>query len=641
MCQAPSHFTCADGNCLPAWWRCDGDIDCLDGSDELNCASAPRNILTCKASEFKCKYGIRCLLNKLVCDGYPDCPDGEDEASENCYRNIFRRNQLQCEDFHEITSALYCNGKKDCLDLYNCTRLECDKTEFDCGSGVCIPLSKVCDEHSDCPNSADESDRCRIDECAQNNGGCTQKCIDMPVGYHCDCEKGYKLINNTSCEDIDECLDPGVCSQICINENGTFKCECHSGYARISSDKTRCKAIEGHPLLLLARRIDIRKISLDQLEMVDIVNGTKYAVAHDYDFKTGVVFWSNVREQKIYKSQINEESKGGEKEGLVVIGDQLITLEGLAVDWIYKRLYWTDAGKKHIELSDLNGDMRKILIQGKLDEPRAITVNPLDGWMYWTDVGTVPKIERAGMDGTHRQIIVSNVSSPNGVVLDLVRERIFWVDSKLHEISSCNYDGTARRVILHSRSFLPYPFSITTFEDWLYWTDWNRDAVYRVNKFYGNQPQLIIRKNLNTLESFLSSEDMMVIHVYHPYRQPDGVNHCVNVHCSHWCLPAPQIYPDSPKTSCFCPNGLQLMPDNQTCTKDSKTRKNRTSQVVPTTVELHNMYKTNLDISSSADDSGTTYKTNSDISSSAAAASVVVVGAIIAEVIWIVRVLAC
>lgn len=67
----------------------------------------------------------------------------------------------------------------------------------------------------------------------------------------------------------------------------------------------------------------------------------------------------------------------------VVIGDQLITSDGLAVDWIYNHLYWTDTGKNHIELSDLQGNMRKILIRDQLEEPRAIALNPLDGLVYF------------------------------------------------------------------------------------------------------------------------------------------------------------------------------------------------------------------------------------------------------------------
>jgi hypothetical protein len=62
-------------------------------------------------------------------------------------------------------------------------------------------------------------------------------------------------------------------------------------------------------------------------------------------------------------------------------------------------------------------------------------------------------------------------------------------------------------------------------------------------------------------------QNPMVIHVYHPYRQPDGENYCqaVNGHCSHLCLPAPQINFRSPKISCACPDGLRLLADGLMC----------------------------------------------------------------------------
>lgn len=64
----------------------------------------------------------------------------------------------------------------------------------------------------------------------------------------------------------------------------------------------------------------------------------------------------------------------------------------------------------------------------------------------------------------------------------------------------------------------------------------------------------------------------MVIHVYHPYRQPDGENRCqaVNGHCSHLCLPAPRINTQSPLISCACPENLRMMPDGLTCVQDSE-----------------------------------------------------------------------
>ena len=39
--------------------------------------------------------------------------------------------------------------------------------------------------------------------------------------------------------------------------------------------------------------------------------------------------------------------------------------------------------------------------------------------MYWTDWGEVPKIERAGMDGSDRFVIINTeIYWPNGLTLD-------------------------------------------------------------------------------------------------------------------------------------------------------------------------------------------------------------------------------
>lgn len=65
------------------------------------------------------------------------------------------------------------------------------------------------------------------------------------------------------------------------------------------------------------------------------------------------------------------------------------------------------------------------------------------------------------------------------------------VDAKLNIISSCNYDGSGRHLVLHSTEYLRHPFSITTFEDVVYWTDWDREAVFKANKFTGKDIEAV------------------------------------------------------------------------------------------------------------------------------------------------------
>lgn len=63
----------------------------------------------------------------------------------------------------------------------------------------------------------------------------------------------------------------------------------------------------------------------------------------------------------------------------VVIEDGLSNSDGLAIDWIYNHIYWTDSGRKVIAVAELDGKMRKTLIKDDLVEPRSIAVNPIDG----------------------------------------------------------------------------------------------------------------------------------------------------------------------------------------------------------------------------------------------------------------------
>ncbi|XP_071869087.1 low-density lipoprotein receptor isoform X8 [Bombus fervidus] len=581
----PSEFACSKNYCITSRWRCDGDFDCPDKIDEVGCkySNGQRPSHCNKDEDFDCDDDFTCIHKSWVCDGERDCPNGADELPKRCHNVTCRPDQFQCGDHRNcISGHLYCNGKTECVDgsdERNCTgkTTVCDpSTQFECSEGSCIPLSSVCNKNRDCIGWEDENEElCGVNECSKNNGGCSQICIDLPIGFRCDCNAGYRLIDNRTCDDIDECLEPGSCSQFCLNEKGSFKCSCAPGYLKDPRNHTRCKAAEGHASLLFTRRHDIRKVALDRLEMTNIVKDTKMAAALDFVFRTGMIFWSDSSEKKIYKAPIDE---GNER--TVVIDDGLTTSDGLAVDWIYSHIYWTDSKKSTIELANFEGNMRKTLIRDRVQEPRAIALNPLEGWMFWTDWSDEARIEKAGMDGSHRTVIVDNdVQWPNGLTLDLIGKKIYWVDAKLNIIGSCNYDGSGVRTVLYSPEVLRHPFSITTFEDYVYWTDWDKEAIFKANKFTGQSVEAVT--SLRTLKY------PMVVHVYHPYRQPDGMNQCqaVNGHCSHLCLPAPRINSKSPLLSCACPDGLRLLPDGLMCVEKVSTT------VAPTTQEISKPFK--------------------------------------------------
>jgi len=53
--------------------------------------------------------------------------------------------------------------------------------------------------------------------------------------------------------------------------------------------------------------------------------------------------------------------------------------DSMAVDWIYNHIYWIDAAYKHVKVVNLDGSLRKTLIDTNLVHPRAIVVHPNEG----------------------------------------------------------------------------------------------------------------------------------------------------------------------------------------------------------------------------------------------------------------------
>ena len=95
-------------------------------------------------------------------------------------------------------------------------------------------------------------------ECATNNGGCSQSCTNTVGSYFCSCVAGYALnANRKSCDgkcvlmlnwllnwhyfniDVNECASSnGNCSHICTNTIGSYYCSCITGYQLNVDGKT-------------------------------------------------------------------------------------------------------------------------------------------------------------------------------------------------------------------------------------------------------------------------------------------------------------------------------------------------------------------------------------------------------------------
>ena len=101
--------------------------------------------------------------------------------------------------------------------------------------------------------------------------------------------------------------------------------------------------------------------------------------------------------------------------------------------------------------------------------------------MYWTDWGKNPKIERAGLDGSHRITLVNDsIAWANGIAIDFHEQKIYWADAKYDKIEVMNTDGSNRRPLLNEN--FPHVFGFTSNGDKLYWTDWQKRNIESITK---------------------------------------------------------------------------------------------------------------------------------------------------------------
>ncbi|OWK11616.1 hypothetical protein Celaphus_00003421, partial [Cervus elaphus hippelaphus] len=507
-----SQFTCvSNGQCISKMYHCDGIFDCDDHSDETDCPTRPPGM--CHQDEFQCQEDGICIPKTWECDGHEDCIQGSDEHN-GCPPKTCHPSHFVCQNGNCVYRNWLCDGDNDCGDMSDekdCPTqpFRCPSRQWQCpGHSICVNMSAVCDGVPDCPGGTDESPLCNQNSCSDSNGGCTHQCIQGPYGAQCQCPLGYLLGNDSkTCEDIDECRIRGFCSQYCYNMRGSFRCWCDSEY-RLDADRRTCKATESGSLILVASQSQLIAGNITQQGyfIYPVIQHGSHIVAVDFDSVSGRIFWSDGTQGKIWSAFQN-----GTDRKLIL--DSGVSMTGnIAVDWIGRNLYWTDISLQTIEVAKLDGSHRTVLLSENTTNPGGLVVDPraTDRVMFWSDWGNHPRIERASMDGSQRAVIVQEkIYWPTGLALDYPNRLIYFMDGYLDYIDFCHYDGSNRRQVIASDLILRHPYSISLFEDTVYWSDRATHEVMKANKWHGGNQSVVM-----TLHQPLG------IVVVHPAKQP-------------------------------------------------------------------------------------------------------------------------
>ncbi|XP_067928026.1 uncharacterized protein [Watersipora subatra] len=216
-CESASYYS--DSLCIPKSWQCDEYADCSCHSDEdpqICNGTCPPGSVWCQLDSYNLatyEYSYYSCIN-VSCDGNPQCRNHEDQLNcNNCDSSDF-----VCDDGECISSSWECDSIIDCSnaeDEWYCGSQHCDDYQMVCpGSDNCIYLHWFCDNIPDCDQGTDESfcnDICIEDqfrcEVSVNRYNSSTPCI--PDDWKCD---GYA--------DCWDGSDEAYCDYMCQAESG-------------------------------------------------------------------------------------------------------------------------------------------------------------------------------------------------------------------------------------------------------------------------------------------------------------------------------------------------------------------------------------------------------------------------------------
>ncbi|KAL7385074.1 hypothetical protein ABVT39_014795 [Epinephelus coioides] len=352
----------------------------------------------------------------------------------------------------------------------------------------------------------------------------------------------------------------GGCAHFCFalpgsgTGNQNKKCSC--AFGNLAADSESC-VVSRDDYLIYTTESTVRSLRLDPEDHAlpfPVVNVPRTSVALDFDLTDRRIYFT--QSSGPGSSKISYISLSSPTSAPVVVASDLGAPDGIAYDWINRRIYYSDYINQSISSMSVDGSQRTIIAH--VSRPRAIMLDPCRGYMYWTDWGTHAKIERATLGGNFRtEIVNSSLVWPNGLTLDYEEERLYWADASLQKIERSSLTGSNREVIV---STAIYPFAMTMFGQFIYWTDWNTRSIYRANKHDGSDQRVMIQN--------LPSRPMD-IHVLASRKQQQCDSPCqqFNGGCSHICTPGPN------GAECQCPSeGRWYLADNKHCIPDNGTR---------------------------------------------------------------------
>jgi len=240
----------------------------------------------------------------------------------------------------------------------------------------------------------------------------------------------------------------------------------------------------------------------------------------------GTIYWSTVSE--IFRANTDGSNATTIVDGLSSVWDITTDIDG-------GKIYWADSGTGKIQRANLDGSEVEDVVVG-LAKPFGLALDVEAGKVYWTnstflarrtalnrnEPRKVGKIQRANLDGTEVEDLVTERGQPSAIALDTKAGRMYWTEfTAPGSVVSANLDGTERKSVA-LRVGWALGVAVDSENGKVYWAS-NFTRIERSN-LDGTEREFVIDKGSGTGLAALMDLDVAGNKIYFAHLGPDSNN---------------------------------------------------------------------------------------------------------------------
>jgi DNA-binding beta-propeller fold protein YncE len=128
------------------------------------------------------------------------------------------------------------------------------------------------------------------------------------------------------------------------------------------------------------------------------------------------------------------------------------------------RIFFLDIGAGRIMSMKPDGSDLKVMVEEGRKLPDGVAIDPKNGHMYWTNMGSNPKandggILRSDLDGKNVTTIVppGGIFTPKQIQLETKARKLYWSDREGMRVMRCNLDGSGIETLVDTAHGDPRP----------------------------------------------------------------------------------------------------------------------------------------------------------------------------------------